>query len=55
MDKEADITADTLEAATTRLTQIFEQASIKAAKIRKPSPKAKPWWNEGLSESAALI
>jgi len=55
MDKEADITADTLEAATTRLTQIFEQASIKAAKICKPSPKAKPWWNEGLSESAALI
>ena len=43
MDKEADITADTLEAATTRLTQIFEQASIEAAKIRKPSPKAKPW------------
>jgi len=55
MNKEADITADTLEAATTRLTQIFEQASIKAAKICKPSPKAKPWWNEGLSESAALI
>ena len=55
MDKEADITADTLEAATTRLTQIFEQASIKAAKICKPSPKAKPWWNKGLSESAALI
>jgi len=27
MDKEADITADTLEATTTRLTQIFEQAS----------------------------
>jgi len=55
MDKEADITADTLEAATTRLTQIFKQASIKAAKICKLSPKAKPWWNEGLSESAALI
>jgi len=55
MDKEADITADTLEAATTRLMQIFKQASIKAAKIHKPSSKAKPWWNEGLSESAALI
>jgi len=42
MDKEADITVDTLEGITTRLTQIFEQASIKAAKICKPSLKAKP-------------
>jgi len=42
MDKEADITVDTLEDITTRLTQIFEQASIKAAKICKLSPKAKP-------------
>jgi len=42
MNKEANITADTLEAATTRLIQIFKQASIKVAKIHKPSPKAKP-------------
>ena len=42
MDKEADITADTLETTTTRLIQIFEQVSIKVAKIHKPSPKAKP-------------
>jgi len=43
MDKEADITVNTLEVATTKLIQIFEQANIKAAKIHKPSPKAKPW------------
>jgi len=33
----------------------FEQANKKAAKICRPSPKAKLWWNEDLSKIATLI
>jgi len=42
MNPKADITIEALEQATTAITLAFEQANKKAAKICRPSPKAKP-------------
>jgi len=55
MNPKADITIEALEQATTAITLAFEQANKKAAKICRPSPKAKPWWNKDLSKIATLI
>jgi len=55
MNLKADITIEVLERATSAITLAFEQANENAAKIHRPSPKAKPWWNEDLSKTATLI
>ena len=55
MNLKADITIEALERAISAITLAFEQANGNAAKIRRPSPKAKPWWNEDLSKTATLI
>ncbi|KAJ3562483.1 hypothetical protein NP233_g9541 [Leucocoprinus birnbaumii] len=55
MNERADVTTDDLERAASALTTAINQANEKAAKVRKPSPHAKPWWNEELAQTAALI
>jgi len=55
INPKANITIEALEQATTAIMLVFEQANKKAAKIRRPSPKAKPWWNKDLSKTATLI
>ncbi|KAJ3559099.1 hypothetical protein NP233_g11352 [Leucocoprinus birnbaumii] len=55
MDERADITTDDLKCAATALTTAINQANEKAAKVRKPSPHAKPWWSKELAQTAALI
>ena len=42
MNLKADITIEALERAISAITLAFEQANGNAAKIRRPSPKAKP-------------
>jgi len=55
MNLKADITIEALERVTSANTLAFEQVNENVAKIRRLSPKAKPWWNEDLSKTAILI
>jgi len=55
MNPKADIIIKVLEQAITAITLAFEQANENTAKICRPSPKAKPWWNKDLSKTAIII
>ena len=46
------LTTDTLDAAANALTAAMQDANLKTAKIRKPSDRARPWWNHGLQDAA---
>lgn len=45
------LTTEELDAAAHALTEAMQEASAKAAKVRKPSDRARPWWNQGLHDA----
>ncbi|KAI0728449.1 Endonuclease/exonuclease/phosphatase [Fomitopsis betulina] len=49
------LTTDELDATAHALTEAMQEASAKAAKVRKPSDHTRPWWNQGLQDAAKKI
>ncbi|KZT68049.1 hypothetical protein DAEQUDRAFT_738966 [Daedalea quercina L-15889] len=49
------LSADVLDAAADALTNAMQDANAAAAKVRKPSDKARPWWNQELHNAAKMI
>ncbi|TFY57752.1 hypothetical protein EVJ58_g6827 [Rhodofomes roseus] len=55
LDKDAMLTPEQLDRAAEGLTEAMQEANIKAAKIRKPSNKARPWWTPELQQANARV
>lgn len=49
------LTNDYLDRASSLITEAMQQATAATAKIKKNSPKAKPWWTPELTEAAKQV
>ncbi|TFY51402.1 hypothetical protein EVJ58_g10586, partial [Rhodofomes roseus] len=54
-NQQATLTTDQLDKAANALTAAMEAANTSAAKVKKPSDRARPWWNADLHDAAKKI
>jgi len=55
LDKNKTLSTKELDEAASALTRVISLTNKQAAKIRRPSAAAKPWWNSELSQIAGKI